>query len=147
MSYFSFNIHDLIQKLVTKMKLINRASKWCQKETHGFVRLDFTSKLVKMLILGDWQETWIAYKQMMFCYSVSLIYIIQKENRWPFWSCWSGLSIAAKQRLKVLFVWILLQKEKECWFSEIKKDCVEVSCFKMVWYTFHRHALTDSTGF
>ena len=72
-----------------------------------------------MLILGNGHRTWIEYKCMTFCYSVALIFKIWKKNQWPFWSCWSGLSFAAKQRFIALSVWILLQKEWECWFSEI----------------------------
>ena len=72
-----------------------------------------------MLILGNGLKTWIEYKCMTFCYSVALICKIWKENWWPFWSSWSGLSIAAEQRLLAFFVWVLHQKEWECWFSEI----------------------------
>ena len=103
------------------MKLISRASKWCEAETHRVVCLDSTSKLVKVLISGNGHKTWIEYKWMTFCYSVTLICKIWKENQWPFWSCWSGLSFAAKQRFIALSVWILHQKEWEHWFSEIEK--------------------------
>ena len=78
----------------------------------------------KVLIVGNGNKTWIEYKCMTFCYSVALICKIWKENQWPFWSSWSGLSIAAKQRLIALFVWILYKKKWKCWFSEnVKKLC------------------------
>ena len=74
------------------------------------------------LISGNGHKIWIEYKCMIFCYSAALICKILKENQWPFWSCWSGLSIAAKQRLIALFVWILDKKKWKCWFSEnVKK--------------------------
>ena len=147
LSYFSFDIHDLIWKLVTKMKLINRASKWFQAETHRVVCLDFTSMKVKVLIWGNGHKIWIWYNCMTFCYSVTLICKIWKENQWPFWSCWSGLPIAAKQRLIAQFVWILHQKQSKRWFSKIVKNCVEVLHFKIALYSLSRHALTDASGF
>ena len=72
-----------------------------------------------MLISGNGHKTWIEYECMTFCYSVALICKIWKENWWPFWSSWSGLSIAAKQRLLAFIVWVLHQKVWEWWFSEI----------------------------
>ena len=68
-----------------------------------------------MLISGNGHKTWIEYKCMTFCYSVTLICKIWEENQRPFWSCWSGLSFSAKQRFITLSVWILHQKEyKNC---------------------------------